>query len=135
MSVTDIRRISTGLMVAAILAGVQTMHAQRPAESAASARSAPGARPADGPAIVPFKIQVPNAVLTDLKQRLTNARFADEFPDANWDYGMNLAYLKTLVDYWRDKYDWRAQEKKLNQFDQFKTTIDGVDIYFIHQKS
>ena len=50
----------------------------------------------------PFKIQVPNTALTDLKQRLANARFADEFPDANWDYGMNLGTLKTLIDYWRD---------------------------------
>lgn len=62
-------------------------------------------------------------------------RFADEIPDANWDYGTNLAYLKSLVDYWRDKYDWRAQERRLNQFDQFKTAIDGVDIHFIHQRS
>src|SRR5881628_704267 len=86
-------------------------------------------------AIVPFKIQVPDTVLSDLKRRLVQARFADEFPDAGWDYGTNLAYLKSLVDYWRDKYDWRAQEKRLNAFDQFKTNIDGVDIHFIHQKS
>ncbi|MGB9397152.1 MAG: epoxide hydrolase N-terminal domain-containing protein [Pseudolabrys sp.] len=85
--------------------------------------------------VVPFKIQVPDAVLADLKTRLAQARFADEIPDANWDYGTNLAYLKSLVDYWRDKYDWRAQERRLNQFDQFKTTIDGVDIHFIHQRS
>ena len=82
-----------------------------------------------------FTIQIPNIALTDLKQRLANARYADEFPDANWDYGMNLGYLKTLIDYWRDKFDWRAQERKLNAFAQFKTTIDGVDIHFIHQRS
>jgi epoxide hydrolase len=86
-------------------------------------------------AIVPFKIQVPDTVLADLKRRLAQARFADEFPDAGWDYGTNLAYLKSLVEYWRDKYDWRAQEKRLNAFDQFKTNIDGVDIHFIHQRS
>jgi pimeloyl-ACP methyl ester carboxylesterase len=84
---------------------------------------------------VPFTIQIPDTVLTDLKQRLANARYADELPDANWDYGTNLGYLKTLIDYWRDKYDWRAQERKLNAFAQFKTTIDGVDIHFIHQQS
>jgi epoxide hydrolase len=85
--------------------------------------------------VVPFKIQVPDAVLEDLKHRLEQARFADEIPDANWDYGTNAAYLKALVGYWRDKYDWRAQERRLNQFDQFKTSIDGVDVHFIHQRS
>jgi epoxide hydrolase len=85
--------------------------------------------------IVPFKIQVPDAVLEDLKRRLAQARFADELADANWDYGTNAAYLKSLVDYWRDRYDWRTQERRLNQFDQFKTVIDGVDVHFIHQRS
>ena len=74
-------------------------------------------------------------MLADLKQRLSQARFADEFMDAGWDYGTNLAYLRNLVEYWRDKYDWRVHEKRLNEFDQFKTKIDGLDIYFIHQRS
>ena len=90
---------------------------------------------ADASAVVPFKIQIPNSVLVDLKQRLSHVRFADEFPDAGWDYGTNLGYLTELVAYWRDKYDWRAQEKRLNAFDQFTTRIDDVDIYFIHQRS
>ena len=88
-----------------------------------------------GAAIVPFKIQVPDAVLADLKQRLTRTRFPGEIPDVGWDYGTNLAYLKELVTYWREKFDWRAAERRLNQFDQFKTNIDGVDIHFIHQRS
>jgi pimeloyl-ACP methyl ester carboxylesterase len=86
-------------------------------------------------AIVPFKIQVPAATLTNLKRRLAEARFADEPSNVGWDYGTNLTYLKSLVEYWRDKYDWRAQEKRLNAFDQFKTEIDGVDTYFVHQRS
>ena len=118
MSSMSLRRIPAVVFVAAILAFVPTVHAQRAAD-----------------AITPFKIQVPNAVLTDLKQRLSQARFADELQDVEWDYGTNLAYLKRLVDYWRDKYDWRAQEKKLNELDQFKTTLDGVDVHFIHQRS
>jgi pimeloyl-ACP methyl ester carboxylesterase len=104
----------------ALLAVVETGYTQRASEPAA---------------IVPFKIQVSDAVLADLKRRLVQARFGDEFPDAGWDYGTNLAYLKSLIEYWRDKYDWRAQEKRLNMFDQFKTNIDGVDIHFIHQRS
>jgi pimeloyl-ACP methyl ester carboxylesterase len=86
-------------------------------------------------AIVPFKIQVPDAVLRDLKTRLERARFADEFPDAGWDYGTNLNYIQSLMTYWRDRYDWRAQERRLNRFSQFKTNIGGLDIHFIHQKS
>src|SRR5436190_23767130 len=81
-------------------------------------------------AIVPFRIQVPDAVLRDLKSRLERARFADEFPDAGWDYGTNLKYLQSLVTYWRDRYDWRAQERRLNRFSQFKTNIGGLDIHF-----
>jgi microsomal epoxide hydrolase len=101
----------------------------------ARAQGAADAAPASNRAIVPFKIHIPDSVLTDLKRRLAQSRFADEFPDAGWDYGTNQAYLKNLVDYWRDRYDWRGQEKRLNAFDQFKTNIDGVDIHFIHQKS
>src|SRR5262245_51130900 len=89
----------------------------------------------DAVAIVPFKIQVPDAVLRDLKTRLDRARFADEFPEAGWDYGTNLQYIQSLMTYWRDRYDWRAQERRLNRFSQFKTNIGGLDIHFIHQKS
>jgi pimeloyl-ACP methyl ester carboxylesterase len=86
-------------------------------------------------AVVPFKINVPDSVLVDLKQRLARTRFPGDIPGSGWDYGTNLAYLKDLVAYWRDKYDWRAAERRLNQFDQFTTNIDGLDIHFIHQRS
>jgi epoxide hydrolase len=123
-------RVSAGVVVMIGLGGIQIAHAGRPSPVAGATQTTAGAE-----AVVPFRILIPNAVLLDLKQRLSRARFADEFPDAGWDYGTNLAYLKSLVDYWRDKYDWRAQEKRLNQFDQFKTKIDGLEIYFIHQRS
>ena len=94
------------------------------------------AQGSSGPdAVVPFRIQIPDSVLTDLKQRLGRARFADEFTAADWNYGTNLGYLQELVAYWRDKYDWRVHERRLNQFNQFKTTIDGVEIHFVHQRS
>src|SRR5262249_3166379 len=76
-------------------------------------------------AVRPFKIHVDDSVLTDLKQRLARTRFPGEINNSSWDYGTNLAYLKELVAYWRDKYDWRSAERRLNQFDQFTTTIDG----------
>jgi pimeloyl-ACP methyl ester carboxylesterase len=99
----------------------------------ASAVRAQSPRGAD--AVVPFTIQVADATLADLQQRLARARFADEFNGADWNYGTNLAYLRGLVAYWRDAYDWRAQERRLNRFDQFVTTIDGIDVHFVHQKS
>jgi pimeloyl-ACP methyl ester carboxylesterase len=98
------------------------------------AQGSGGSSPA-GEAVVPFKIQVPDAVLTDLKDRLARARFPGEIPGAGWDYGTDLAYLKELVTYWRTRFDWRAAERRLNQFNQFKTTIDGLEIHFIHQRS
>jgi epoxide hydrolase len=85
--------------------------------------------------IVPFKIAVPDAVLADLKDRLARTRFPSEIEGSGWDYGTNLSYLRELVTYWRTSFDWRAQERKLNQLPQFKTQIDGLDIHFIHQKS
>ena len=91
----------------------------------------------DGPsdAVVPFSIDVPDALLDDLQARLADARFPDQLEGAGWTYGSDLAYMRELVAYWRDEYDWRAQERALNRFDHFKTNIDGLDIHFIHQRS
>src|SRR5262245_15696699 len=94
------------------------------------------AQPKTGPeAIKPFKVRVDEAVLTDLKARLDRARWPDAVDGAGWDYGVDLQYMKDLVAYWRDKYDWRAQEAAFNKFDQFITTIDGLDIHFLHVRS
>ncbi len=87
------------------------------------------------PAITPYTIRVPEAVLTDLKTRLAMTRFPDEITDSGWDYGTNLAYMKELVAYWQTRYDWRAEERRLNQMPQFTTNIDGLEIHFIHQRS
>jgi epoxide hydrolase len=126
MSYYHIRFVSAAVVLMAVLAASGIARPKRGTGS----RAVPV-----GEAIVPFKIQVSDTALADLKRRLSQGRFADELSDSGWDYGTNLAYLKSLVDYWRDKYDWKAQEKRLNAFDQFKTTIDGVDIHFIHQRS
>ena len=82
----------------------------------------------------PFTIAVEDSVLEDLQQRLANTRWPDEIPNTGWDYGSNLAYLKELVEHWRTKFDWRAQEAKLNAFSHFKSEVDGLDIHFIHEK-
>jgi len=88
------------------------------------------------PPIRPFTIHVPDAMLRDLKTRLSNARIPDPLQGADaWTYGTDTKYLQELVAYWRDKYDWRAQERQLNTLEQFTTTIDGLTIHFIHRKS
>ncbi|RIV19989.1 epoxide hydrolase [Fibrisoma montanum] len=82
----------------------------------------------------PFTIQVSQDVLDDLQQRLQRTRWADEPQNADWNYGTNPQYLRELVDYWQNGYDWRKQEAALNELPQFKTAIDGVGIHFIHVK-
>ena len=123
----------------ALLIAVGAIAASRPSAAALSpsqsTTSSAAASSSSGGALVPFKIHVEDAVLADLKDRLTRARFPDELTGAGWTYGMNLGYLKELVMYWHDRFDWRAQERRLNAFDQFKTNIDGLDIHFIHQRS
>jgi len=81
----------------------------------------------------PFEIAVPEATLTDLKDRLGRTRFPRDFGNAGWEYGTNLDYLKELVEYWRTKYDWRRHEHEMNTFANYKTTIDGIPIHFIHE--
>ena len=85
-------------------------------------------------AVTPFKIEVPDATLQDLKHRLDNTRWPDEIPGAGWDYGTNLGYIKELVEYWRTGFDWKAQEKLINSFSHFKADVDGLGIHFIHEK-
>ena len=89
----------------------------------------------DPMAIRPFAIDVPDAVLEDLRVRLERTRFPDQLDGAGWDYGAELGYVNDLVTYWLEEFDWRAQERRLNEFDQYKTVIDGLDIHFIHQRS
>jgi Epoxide hydrolase N terminus len=62
----------------------------------------------------PFKVNIPQEILDDLRQRLSNTRWPDEMKGADWSYGTNLGYLKTLVRYWREDFDWRAQEDRIN---------------------
>lgn len=83
----------------------------------------------------PFKIDIPEDVLIDLRSRLKQTRFPDQLQGASWDYGTELEYLKELCAYWQDTYDWRKHEAALNTLDHFRTDIDSLRIHFIHQKS
>lgn len=85
--------------------------------------------------IRPFRIDVPEADLEDLHERLARTRWPDELPDVGWSYGVALAYMKEMAEYWRAGYDWRANEARLNELPQFTTTIDGTNVHFIHVRS
>jgi epoxide hydrolase len=85
--------------------------------------------------IRPFRIDVPQADLDDLRDRLHRTRWPDELPDTGWSRGVPLGYLRELAAYWRDGYDWRKHEADLNQHPQFTTTIDGATIHFLHVRS
>ncbi|MDA8109490.1 MAG: alpha/beta fold hydrolase [Betaproteobacteria bacterium] len=80
----------------------------------------------------PFRLRVPDAALADLKARLSRTRWPDEPPLAAWSTGTSLAYMKELVEHWRERFDWRAQEAKLNALPQFTVPIRGIDLHFIH---
>ena len=85
--------------------------------------------------IRPFRIDVPQAALDDLHDRLARTRWPDELPGVGWDYGVPLDYLRGLAEHWRTSYDWRAQEARLNTHPQFTTTVDGQNIHFLHVRS
>jgi epoxide hydrolase len=82
-----------------------------------------------------FRIQVPQADLDDLRTRLNQVRWSHEIPDAGWDYGVPAEAVKEMVKHWRDDYDWRQWEARLNRYEQFTTTIDGQRIHFLHVRS
>ena len=82
-----------------------------------------------------FTVDIPQPALDDLQARLERTRWPDELPGADWDYGVPLEYVRRLADRWRDGYDWRAWEARLNELPQFTTTIDGQNVHFIHVRS
>ncbi len=79
--------------------------------------------------VQPFTITVPDAVLDDLRRRLETTRWPDEITRSDWDYGTNLGYVQELVAYWRTRFDWRAQEQRINALQHYKATVDGLGIH------
>src|SRR5918995_4860494 len=86
-------------------------------------------------AVRPFRIEVPDAQLDDLRDRLKRTRWPDEIGESSWDYGVPLAYVKKLAERWSTDYDWRAHEARLNEYEQFTTTIEGQNVHFLHVRS
>src|SRR5262245_59937730 len=85
--------------------------------------------------ITPFRIQVPDVELDDLRARLRNTRWPEREPVQDWSQGVPLAYLQEVCREWADGYDWRASEARLNRTPQFRVDIDGLGIHFVHVRS
>ena len=81
---------------------------------------------------MPFTLRVTDGDIADLHARLARTRFPDQAPAPPWAYGTDLGYLRELVAYWRDQFDWRAQEARLNAFPQFKVPLHGIDLHYLH---
>jgi epoxide hydrolase len=85
--------------------------------------------------VLPFTIEVPQADLDDLDERLDGARWPGELPGVGWSRGVPVGYLTELAAHWRQGYDWRAAEANLNSYPQFISEIDGQRIHFLHVRS
>src|SRR3954466_15654044 len=80
----------------------------------------------------PFSLHVQDASLADLRERLSRTRFPDQAPGEPWAYGTDLSYMQSLVAYWRDRFDWRAQEARLNAVPQYRVALHGIALHFLH---
>jgi pimeloyl-ACP methyl ester carboxylesterase len=85
--------------------------------------------------VEPFMIEVGDDVLTDLRTRLRGTRWPDEAPGAAWEQGTDLRYLRQLLAYWADGFDWRARERALNRFSHFRAVVGGVPVHFVHERA
>jgi epoxide hydrolase len=83
----------------------------------------------------PFRIDVPHAVLTDLRQRLERTRYPVASPGEPWSTGVPPEFLSSLVNFWLDDYNWRAEEERLNSYPQFVADVDGLSIHFVHLRA
>ena len=79
-----------------------------------------------------FNLHVPDAALADLRERLSRTRFPDQAPGDPWAYGTDLDWLVGFLDYWRDGFDWRAQEARLNSFPQYRVSLQNIELHFMH---
>ena len=86
-------------------------------------------------AVVPYEISISQSDIEDLEARLANSRLPDQLNSISWEYGSDLSFMQEVLSYWQEEFNWREQEQRLNQFDQFKTQIDGLEMHFIHQRS
>ncbi len=83
----------------------------------------------------PFNVRVGDEVLADLRERIGSTRWPGAAPGAPWERGTDLGYLRSVLGYWADGFDWRAQERWLNGFGHFRAEIDGVRVHFVHERA
>jgi pimeloyl-ACP methyl ester carboxylesterase len=83
---------------------------------------------------VPFTVNIPDETLDDLRSLLASTRLPDPLPQPGWTAGVDVGYLRGLLDYWAGSFDWRAQERRLDAFPQFTADVDGQTIHFVHQR-
>jgi pimeloyl-ACP methyl ester carboxylesterase len=125
-------------MLAAAAAGGAGILPARPVSIAAqpsATKPEQSVLPKPTPDVTPFKVQVPQEALDDLKRRLASTRWPERETVGDWSQGVPLEKARALIAWWRDKYDWRRFETRLNAFPQFRTQIDGLGIHFIHVRS
>ncbi len=84
--------------------------------------------------IRPFKINISNKIIEDIRTKVANYPWHEMPKDGGWNYGTNLDYMKEISKYWVEKFDWRKTEEKINKFQNFKSNIEDIDIHFIHEK-
>jgi len=84
--------------------------------------------------VEPYAVHVPQAVLDDLQERLVRTRWPAALPGAGWSLGTDQAYLRTLIEHWLQSFDWRAQERQINQLPHFRVKLQDLNIHFVHQR-
>ncbi len=82
-----------------------------------------------------FQINVSEGLLVDLQQRLANFRFGEDLENADFNFGFQNKYMKEIVAYWRDQYNWMEQERRLNQYQHYTTKIEGIDVHFLRARA
>jgi epoxide hydrolase len=85
--------------------------------------------------LIPFRVNVPDADLADLRERLRRTRWPEPETTGDWSQGAPLGYVRDLCSYWADGYDWRACEARLNALPQYRTDIDGIAVHFLYARS
>jgi pimeloyl-ACP methyl ester carboxylesterase len=108
---------------------------KQPTRTGARPQGASRARAVEADAVRPFRVNISDEDLADLRQRIKATRWPEKEPVADFSQGVPLATMQKLARYWTTEYDWRKVEAKLNSYPQFITNIDGLDIHFIHVRS
>ncbi|WP_321951332.1 epoxide hydrolase family protein [Paraburkholderia bannensis] len=130
----DMRRRSV-MQLASALAALPFLNTAEAAVKGSNVAPASFTMPAATEAVTPFRVSIPQSVLNDLEHRLAMVRWPNQETAPGWVQGVPLDSAKELIQYWQTQYDWRRFERQINSFPQYRTSIDGLGIHFIHVKS